>query len=124
MPAKYRCTESDGKWRDNTTLTNYPSVHTEILVQETQMDANAKKPAKFIATGAGRMSTLVEDLLSFASTGIQEAPRCVDLQHAVAQATMNLAPHRGDRRESDDRDVAHRKKQRNSFWCASSGLDQ
>jgi signal transduction histidine kinase len=48
--------------------------------------------AKFIVDGAERMSTLVDDLLSFASTGMHEAPRCVYLQHAVAQATMNLAP--------------------------------
>ncbi len=68
------------------------SVYTEMLVQETQMDAKSRQTAKFIVDGAARMSTLVDDLLSFASTGMQEAPRCVDLQHAVAQATLNLAP--------------------------------
>lgn len=56
------------------------------------MDAKAKQTAKFIVDGAARMSTLVDDLLSFACTAMREPPRCVDLQHAVAQATLNLAP--------------------------------
>jgi PAS domain S-box-containing protein len=68
------------------------SVYTEMLIQETQMDTKAKQKAKFIVDGAARMSALVDDLLSFASTGMHEAPRCVDLQHAVAQATLNLTP--------------------------------
>jgi light-regulated signal transduction histidine kinase (bacteriophytochrome) len=45
-----------------------------MLVQETQMDAKAKQKAKFIIDGAARMSTLVDDLLSFASTGITKRP--------------------------------------------------
>ena len=56
------------------------------------MDAKAKQMAAFIVEGAARMSALVDDLLSFASTGMHEPPRCVDLQDAVAQATLNLAP--------------------------------
>jgi PAS domain S-box-containing protein len=68
------------------------SAYTEMLIQETRMNPTAKQAAKFIVDGAARMSTLVDDLLSFASTGLHEAPRCVDLQHAVAQATLNLAP--------------------------------
>lgn len=67
------------------------SVYTEMLVQKTQMDAEAKQVAKFIVDGAACMSTLVDDLLSFASTGMHEPLRCVDLQHAVAQTTQNLA---------------------------------
>ena len=67
------------------------SAFTEMLVQQTQMDANAKQIAKFIVDGAARMSTLVDDLLSFASTGMHEPPRCVDLQDAVAQARQNVA---------------------------------
>lgn len=55
------------------------------------MDTDAKRVAKFIVDGAARMSTLVDDLLSFASTGMHEPLQCVDLQHAVAQATQNLA---------------------------------
>jgi PAS domain S-box-containing protein len=68
------------------------SLYTEMLVQATQMDAKAKQMAEFIVDGAARMSTLVDDLLSFASTGMCEHPGWVDLQRAVAQATLNLAP--------------------------------
>ena len=67
------------------------SLYTDMLVQKTQMDSNAKHMAKFILQGAARMSTLIDDLLSFASTGVHEPPVCVDLQRAVAQATQNLA---------------------------------
>jgi PAS domain S-box-containing protein len=67
------------------------SVFTEMLISQTEMDANARQTAKFIVDGTARMSTLVDDLLSFASTGMHEPPRCVDLQQAVAQATQNLA---------------------------------
>ena len=67
------------------------SAFTEMLVRQTEMDANARQTAKFIIDGAMRMSTLVDDLLSFASTGMHEPSRCVNLQHAVAQATQNLA---------------------------------
>src|ERR1700688_2099923 len=54
------------------------------------MDPNTKQMAKFIVDGAARMPTLIDDLLSFASTGVQEPPQRVDLQHAMAQATQNL----------------------------------
>jgi chemotaxis family two-component system sensor kinase Cph1 len=37
------------------------------------------------------MSTLVDDLLGFATTGMREPPRQVELTGAVAQATQNLA---------------------------------
>ena len=61
------------------------SAFTEMLVHRTEMDANARQIAKFIVDGAARMSTLVDDLLSFASTGMHEPPRSVDLQDAVAR---------------------------------------
>jgi PAS domain S-box-containing protein len=67
------------------------SLYTEMLVRKTPMDANTSQMAKFIVDGAARMSTLIDDLLSFASTGVQEPPQPVDLQRAVAQATQNLA---------------------------------
>ena len=67
------------------------SAFTEMLIHQTEMDANARQTAKFIVDGTARMSALVDDLLSFASTGMHEPSRCVDLQHAVAQATQNLA---------------------------------
>ncbi len=44
------------------------------------------------------MSTLIDDLLSFASTGVLEPLQFVDLEHVLAQATQNLAV---EIRESD-----------------------
>lgn len=67
------------------------SAYTEMLVQETQMDVNTTQMAKFIADGTARMSTLIDDLLSFASTGLREPPILVDLQKAVGEAMQNLA---------------------------------
>jgi PAS domain S-box-containing protein len=66
------------------------SAYTELLLQDMQMDENAAQMAKFIVDGTARMSTLIDDLLSFAATGMQEPPRCVDLEHAVAEAKQNL----------------------------------
>jgi PAS domain S-box-containing protein len=66
------------------------SAYTELLVEEMQMDANAAQMAKFIVAGTIRMSTLIDDLLSFASTGVRAPSRPVDLQDAVAQAIQNL----------------------------------
>ncbi len=68
------------------------ALYTEMLVKKTEMDANARQIAKFIVDSAARMSTLVDDLLCFATTGIQELPRSVDLQDVVAKAQQNLAP--------------------------------
>jgi PAS domain S-box-containing protein len=67
------------------------SSYTEMLVEETQMDANTRQMAQFIVDGTARMSALIDDLLSFASTGVHEPPRPVDLQRAVKQAMQNLA---------------------------------
>jgi PAS domain S-box-containing protein len=67
------------------------SAYTEILVQETPMDANTRQMAKFIVDGTKRMSTLIDDLLAFARTGMREPPRWVDLQTAVEQARQDLA---------------------------------
>jgi PAS domain S-box-containing protein len=66
------------------------SAYTELMVQETQMDENAAQMAKFIIAGTARMSTLIDALLSFAATGVQEPPRCVNLGLVVAQAKQNL----------------------------------
>jgi PAS domain S-box-containing protein len=66
------------------------SAYTEILIQETQMDANSKEMAMFIVDGAARMSRLIDDLLAFASTGKREPPKPVDLNSAVEQARKNL----------------------------------
>ena len=67
------------------------SVFTEMLGEKTQMDADGKRMVQFIVDGAVRMSALIDDLLSFARTGTHEPAQCVDLQHAAAQATQNLA---------------------------------
>jgi PAS domain S-box-containing protein len=67
------------------------SAFTEMLVRQTETDTNSRQIAKFIIDGAARMSALVDDLLSFARTGIDEPPRCVDVRNAVRQATHNLA---------------------------------
>jgi PAS domain S-box-containing protein len=66
------------------------SAYTEMLTEETQMDANTRQMAKFIVDGTKRMSTLIDDLLAFARTGMREPPRWVDLQTAVEQARQNL----------------------------------
>jgi PAS domain S-box-containing protein len=66
------------------------SLYTEILVRKTPMDSESKDMAKYIVDGAARMSVLIEDLLSFASTGMPEAPRRVDLRQALAQALQSL----------------------------------
>ncbi len=85
------------------------SLFTNLLVQETQLDANARQIAKFIVDGAARMSILVEDLLAFARTGMPEPLREVDLRHAVAQAVQNLDHrHRRKWRHGDRGSVACR----------------
>jgi PAS domain S-box-containing protein len=68
------------------------SLYTEMLVREFHMDAKAAQIAGFIVDSAARMSALVDDLLSFATTGMQEPFRSVDLQYVVAKARQNLAP--------------------------------
>jgi PAS domain S-box-containing protein len=67
------------------------SLYTDMLVQRTKVDSNTEQMAKFIIEGTARMSTLVDDLLSFASTGMHEPPRSIDLPHVVAQVRQNLA---------------------------------
>lgn len=67
------------------------SLFTYMLVQQTQMDTDAKHMATFIVDNAARMSTLIEDLLSFAATGVHKPLSRVDLQDAVALARQNLA---------------------------------
>jgi light-regulated signal transduction histidine kinase (bacteriophytochrome) len=61
-----------------------------MLIQRTPLDPEAKQLSDFILDGAARMSTLIADLLAFASTGLHEAPRPVELQDALAQAMQNL----------------------------------
>jgi light-regulated signal transduction histidine kinase (bacteriophytochrome) len=67
------------------------ALYTELLARKTKMDANAKYMAQVILERAARMATLVDGLLSFASAGVHEPARWVNLQYALAQATQNLA---------------------------------
>lgn len=67
------------------------SACTELLVQETQTDANTRQMGKFIVDGTARMSRLIDDLLAFASTGMREQSRPIELQNVVEQARQNLA---------------------------------
>jgi PAS domain S-box-containing protein len=67
------------------------SVYTELLIQETHQDAK-QAMAKFVVDGTTRMSALINDLLSFASTGKQEPPQYVDMERVLTQAMDNLAP--------------------------------
>jgi light-regulated signal transduction histidine kinase (bacteriophytochrome) len=64
----------------------------DMFIRDVPMDPQTGQMAKFIVERAARMSALIEDLLSFARTGVPQPPRRVDLRDAVAQATENLAP--------------------------------
>ena len=65
-------------------------AYAELVAQETQMVPKARQMAKFIVGGATRMSVLVDNLLSFATTGLHEPARSVDLRNAMNQAIENL----------------------------------
>ena len=65
-------------------------AYAELVAQETQMVPKARQMAKFIVGGATRMSVLVVNLLSFATTGLHEPARSVDLRNAMNQAIENL----------------------------------
>jgi PAS domain S-box-containing protein len=67
------------------------SAFTEVLASRAQLDGDNQEIAEFIITGAARMSSLLDDLLSFATAGARELPRRVELGRVVAQATDNLA---------------------------------
>lgn len=66
------------------------SVYTAMLAESAQGE-NAKQMAKFVIDGTARMSAVIDDLFSFASSGKQEQLQSVDLRDAVAQALQNLA---------------------------------
>jgi chemotaxis family two-component system sensor kinase Cph1 len=65
---------------------------TEVLAHRTHGDEVNKELLGLIMKAAGCMSILVEDLLSFASSGAIKPCQRVELRNAVAQATQNLAP--------------------------------
>lgn len=67
------------------------SVYVEMLVQDVRTDARSKQMAQFVSDAVTRLTALVNDLLSFAATGVREPHRRVDLLDAMAEATQNLA---------------------------------
>jgi len=67
------------------------SAFTELLAQRMQPEGEDREIAEVIINGAARMSTLLEDLLSFASAGVRETPRRIDLRATVVEARQNLA---------------------------------
>lgn len=66
------------------------SVFTELLMQRTQPDAEARELAEFIVDGVHRMSALLDDLLSFTSLKAHVKLRRLDLGRAAQQAIRNL----------------------------------
>ena len=54
--------------------------------------ANSSELATFITSGVARMSALIDDMLSFATTGAQPLPGPVNLEAAVSLATQDLQP--------------------------------
>lgn len=67
------------------------ALYTEILFTTRGLDDATKQMAEFVIEGTRRMSTMISDLLSFASTGVQAAPTILNLADPVAQALQNLA---------------------------------
>jgi PAS domain S-box-containing protein len=67
------------------------SLYTELLARKRGIDESAKHMVQIILDSTARMAALVEGLLSFASSGVHEPARWVHLQHALEQATQNLA---------------------------------
>jgi PAS domain S-box-containing protein len=67
------------------------SLYTQLLFKRVEMDAEQKEMAEFVIEGAGRMTRMVADLLSFARTGIKGPALPINLDDAVRQALKNLA---------------------------------
>jgi PAS domain S-box-containing protein len=68
------------------------SWYAEACARDAQEDSHTKFTAAAIMESVGYMADLVESLLFFASTGLHEELRSIDLGDAVSQATRNLAP--------------------------------
>lgn len=67
------------------------SLYTQMLFNRLELDPEAAQMAEFVIAGAGRMSRMITDLLSFARSGIQRPPSLVSVNDAVAQARQNLS---------------------------------
>jgi PAS domain S-box-containing protein len=66
------------------------SAFTELLVRRAQLSEADKEIASFVVEGVKRMSTLLDSLLSSATSGSKDSLRPVKLEYAAAQAMQNL----------------------------------
>jgi PAS domain S-box-containing protein len=65
---------------------------TELLARTAGLGGDCRQLTALITSGAARMSALIDDMLSFAMTGVQQQEVPVDLEAAVAHAAQHLAP--------------------------------
>ena len=65
---------------------------TELLVRGAKPSGNSSELAALITSGVARMSALIDDMLSFATTGAQPLAGPVNLEAAVRLATQDLQP--------------------------------
>ena len=65
---------------------------TELMARDANMSSGSREMATFVASGVTRMSALIDDMLSFATSHVQPQIVIVDLEAAVSQAAQNLAP--------------------------------
>lgn len=65
---------------------------TELLVRRAKPSGSSSELVTFITSGVARMSALIDDMLSFATTGAQQLPGPVNLEAAVGLATQDLRP--------------------------------
>lgn len=66
------------------------SLYTELIVERTHIDVTSRQMSKIVLDSAARMATLIEGLLSFASTGQFEPHGLVDLRHAVRLSLIHI----------------------------------
>jgi PAS domain S-box-containing protein len=66
------------------------SIFTELLIQESKLDAHGELLAQFIARGVARMSELFEGLHSFALDGLDRSSQSVDLARVAAEVLQDL----------------------------------
>ena len=66
------------------------STHTQLLVRKAQLIEADKEIAHLIVDAVRRMSALLDDLLSSATSGFTDSLRPVELERAAAQAIQNL----------------------------------
>ena len=65
---------------------------TELLVRGAKVTASSRAVTELITSGVARMSALIDNMLSYATTGVQQSIAPVNLEDAVAQATQHLTP--------------------------------